>query len=611
MLEIARQSRARRLRQLLLLGQARPDRPARTWSGASAAGSTSPAPRCGRSTRTAPARWPAGSATAASTRSASASCTPTPTPPTRSGCATSCARSTPTRSSRSRSEVLREYREYERAMTTLVDAAVKPRLSPLRRQHRAAGSTRTATGAGAVLRDEVQRRRALRRRGRAPADHHRAVRPGRGRARRRADRRRSAGFDRVLTSDGGGTSTDVCVVIDGEPTLTTEGSVGAYPSQDPDDRRRHRRRRRRLDRLALARGHAQGRAAVGRRRPRPALLRQGRHRASPSPTPTWSSAGSRRTCSAARSRSTPTPPARASRRWPRELGLTPEACAAGRAGDLRLEPGQRAAPGHRQARPRRPRLHAGHLRRLRVAAAVPADRRARPARPCWCRPTRATCRRSGCSPSTSRTTTCRPTSPCRAARPAPRWRRRTTTLAGRARAALRRGGLRRGAARLRAHRRPALLRAGLRGAGAGARRAARRRRSPPTVADAFHAEHRALYGYDFADDADPAGRVGQPAGLRRSARSSGPRSGAATVRAAASATRARDRHAGRSASTPTTGTSTRRCCWRADLAPGDVVAGPGGHRGVRLDRAAPPRLHRPTSTPSRNLVVTRARTVTA
>ena len=32
-----------------------------------------------------------------------------------------------------------------------------------------------------------------------------------------------AGFDRVLTSDGGGTSTDVSVVIDGEPTLTTEG----------------------------------------------------------------------------------------------------------------------------------------------------------------------------------------------------------------------------------------------------------------------------------------------------------------------------------------------------------------------------------------------------
>ena len=37
----------------------------------------------------------------------------------------------------------------------------------------------------------------------------------------------------MLTSDGGGTSTDVSVVIDGEPTLTTEGSVGAYPSKIP------------------------------------------------------------------------------------------------------------------------------------------------------------------------------------------------------------------------------------------------------------------------------------------------------------------------------------------------------------------------------------------
>ena len=47
-----------------------------------------------------PARWPAGSGRAASTPSASASCTPTPTPTTRSGCARSCARSTPTRSCR-------------------------------------------------------------------------------------------------------------------------------------------------------------------------------------------------------------------------------------------------------------------------------------------------------------------------------------------------------------------------------------------------------------------------------------------------------------------------------------------------------------------------------
>jgi N-methylhydantoinase A len=42
-----------------------------------------------------------------------------------------------------------------------------------------------------------------------------------------------AGFDKVLTCDGGGTSTDVSVVLGGEPTLTTEGSVGAYPSKIP------------------------------------------------------------------------------------------------------------------------------------------------------------------------------------------------------------------------------------------------------------------------------------------------------------------------------------------------------------------------------------------
>ncbi len=59
---------------------------------------------------------------------------------TSSGCARSSPRSTPTRSCRSSSEVLREYREYERAMTTLVDAAVKPRLSRVRRQHQDAGS---------------------------------------------------------------------------------------------------------------------------------------------------------------------------------------------------------------------------------------------------------------------------------------------------------------------------------------------------------------------------------------------------------------------------------------------------------------------------------------
>ena len=120
---------ARRLRQLLLLGEARPDRAAR------------PGPRRRRPARLhrrrgaavrrgrRPRGGPLVPRPAASPPSASASCTPTPTPPTRSGCATILAEEHPDAVVSISSEVLREYREYERAMTTLVDAAVKPRLS--------------------------------------------------------------------------------------------------------------------------------------------------------------------------------------------------------------------------------------------------------------------------------------------------------------------------------------------------------------------------------------------------------------------------------------------------------------------------------------------------
>jgi N-methylhydantoinase A len=37
----------------------------------------------------------------------------------------------------------------------------------------------------------------------------------------------------VVTLDGGGTSTDVAVVLDGEPTLTTEGAIGRHPVKIP------------------------------------------------------------------------------------------------------------------------------------------------------------------------------------------------------------------------------------------------------------------------------------------------------------------------------------------------------------------------------------------
>jgi N-methylhydantoinase A len=141
------------------------------------------------------------------------------------------------------SEVLREYREYERAMTTLVDAAVKPRLSAYvsnisaRLAGYVGGSASVERGRdrGRTVPFYVMKSNG----GVLSADEvvHQPITtvlsgPAAG-ALGAALIAKVAGFDRVLTCDGGGTSTDVSVVVDGEPTLTTEGSVGAFPSKIP------------------------------------------------------------------------------------------------------------------------------------------------------------------------------------------------------------------------------------------------------------------------------------------------------------------------------------------------------------------------------------------
>jgi N-methylhydantoinase A len=135
------------------------------------------------------------------------------------------------------SQVLREYREYERSVTTLVDAAVKPNI----RRYVANLTDRldafTTGGSGAVKRvpfyvmksnggvlsavEVVNQPISTVLSGPAAGALGAAVVAQR------------AGLSRVVTCDGGGTSTDVTVVIDGHPALTTEGTVGAYPSKIP------------------------------------------------------------------------------------------------------------------------------------------------------------------------------------------------------------------------------------------------------------------------------------------------------------------------------------------------------------------------------------------
>jgi N-methylhydantoinase A len=131
------------------------------------------------------------------------------------------------------SEVLREYREYERSMTTLVDAAVKPNVSRYvanihHRLDEFVGSTEKLpfyimkSNGGVLSADEVVHQPIT-----TVLSGPAAGALGAGLIAGRA------GFDKVLTCDGGGTSTDVSVVLAGEPTLTTEGTVGAYPSKIP------------------------------------------------------------------------------------------------------------------------------------------------------------------------------------------------------------------------------------------------------------------------------------------------------------------------------------------------------------------------------------------
>jgi N-methylhydantoinase A len=137
------------------------------------------------------------------------------------------------------SEVLPEYREYERAMTTLVDAAVKPRVSRyvasiaqgLKLLPGAGGGVdgdgpppllvMTSSG-GLVTADQVI--------GQPISTVLSGPAAGAAGAAMIA---RNAGISRVLTCDGGGTSTDVAVVVGDGPALTTEGSIGRYPAKIP------------------------------------------------------------------------------------------------------------------------------------------------------------------------------------------------------------------------------------------------------------------------------------------------------------------------------------------------------------------------------------------
>ncbi|HYW23318.1 MAG TPA: hydantoinase/oxoprolinase family protein [Terriglobales bacterium] len=128
------------------------------------------------------------------------------------------------------SEVWPEYREYERAVTTLVDAFVKPHvngyLASAERQ-----LSDVAPGApllimksnGGVMPAASVARRPISTALSGPAAG----------ALGASWLARQAGFERVITIDTGGTSTDVCLVEGAEPQLTRDGRIGRFPVRVP------------------------------------------------------------------------------------------------------------------------------------------------------------------------------------------------------------------------------------------------------------------------------------------------------------------------------------------------------------------------------------------
>jgi N-methylhydantoinase A len=127
-------------------------------------------------------------------------------------------------------EVLPEYREYERAVTTLVDAFVKPHMDRyLQRINDELGPGLrekpflVMQSSGGVISSAQVVKKPITTALSGPAAG----------ALGSAVIARIAGFENVVTLDAGGTSTDLCLIEAGEPKITNGGSVGPFPVRIP------------------------------------------------------------------------------------------------------------------------------------------------------------------------------------------------------------------------------------------------------------------------------------------------------------------------------------------------------------------------------------------
>ena len=331
-----------------------------------------------------------------------------------------------------------------------------------------------------------------------------------------------AGFDKVLTSDGGGTSTDVSVVIDGEPTLTTEGSVGAFPSKIPM-----------IDVVTVGAGGG----SIAWLSPE-GTLKVGPQSAGADPGPLcYGKGGTEVTITDAHVFLGRIPPHLLGGEIPLDVDAAEGRHRAARRRSSAYAPRPAPPASSRSPRGTRPtRCARSPSSAASTSATSRSPRSAAPgrccsagwwtssaSRPCWCRPTRATSRRSACSPSTSRTTTCRPTSPS----PTSSTRHAVAgiydALTAQAAEALAKEGFEPAEHQFVAHRRPALLRPGLRGAGAGPEPATSTRPRSPTRSTPSTRRSTATTSPATPPSRSSGSTSGSPASARSSARRSSSR----------------------------------------------------------------------------------------
>jgi N-methylhydantoinase A len=128
------------------------------------------------------------------------------------------------------SEILPEFREYERTVTTVMNAYVSPvldrYLSSLRNRLEQVGAGRdlqVVRSDGGLMSLDSARSTPV----------HTVLSGPAGGVQGAAYVAAHAGFDRILTFDMGGTSTDVATCVGGEPSITRETSVGEFPVRAP------------------------------------------------------------------------------------------------------------------------------------------------------------------------------------------------------------------------------------------------------------------------------------------------------------------------------------------------------------------------------------------